>query len=314
MRNRLGLTTAFLGLAGGLCVGIGCAGSPGGDGWEADFRAALPAPETLTIRLPGAKKARRTVEIGEIATLYALTRTTSEDINGHVAGLLGQIPDFAQGPPSAAGPGGIVFGPVTPTLSPVTYRLVVSPAAPGFALHLDGRPKASANDGDFRPLVAGQVAGGPGGAQGQLALDGTAAHALDPVGTPVAQDVVVAWTLAPTQVEIAVGLGRADGAMAQYRYDALADGSGAFRFATAMQLPGAPAIQQALVRSRWLPSGAGRGDAHLETDTPTGAQAADVTECWDDGFARVFYAAPGQIEGLPAACVFADPLPLTPNP
>ena len=75
-----------------------------------------------------------------------------------------------------------------------------------------------------------------------------------------------------------------------YVYDENEDGSGDFQFAIDADFEDSAttAHEQALIRSRWLPTGAGRGDAMV-----SGGDLADVevsaTECWDTQFRRVFY-------------------------
>ncbi len=82
------------------------------------------------------------------------------------------------------------------------------------------------------------------------------------------------------------------------------DGSGSLVFDALANLAGQ-------VRSRWLPTGAGRADVEAH-----GGDAADgvlLTECWDANFGRVYASATtpdGGVgsEGEASACVFTEPL------
>ncbi len=281
-------------------LAMGCAADPPS---EAEFRAALPPAYALEIAVPGAGGATRansggvgvrsSALIGQIADFYALTRIASAQLNGQVGSVAGTISGIAQSPPSAVGPDQAMWGPFTPTLSPVNYRLVVARVAPGaYAFHLAGRPKLSADDAAFQPLVQGASTPAPDRNAGSFQLNLQAAHALDPVAVPRGGAAQASYAMTPAGGSVRFQIAPEGIPPADYRYDQAANGAGDFRFAT----------PDAIVRSRWTPGGAGRADANV-----TGGMAS---ECWNDAFARVFYRAPdGASEGDPAACVYPDPLP-----
>jgi hypothetical protein len=203
---------------------FGCDSS---DGVATDFRAALPPKAGLDLSVPG-KDGGATgsglATIGQIADLYAVTRQVSGQLNGLVGGVIHSIWDIAQNPPSFSDGVHAVWGPFTPPLSPVTYRLV------GFPDHfeLDARPK-SAGDDAFQPAVTGV----PGAFHVNLDL----LNALDPVGNPMPGALQVAFD--PSQIQVHL-----DGL--DYRFT-----PGSFQFA---------ANGQQIV-SRWNDTGAGRADA-----------------------------------------------------
>ena len=71
--------------------------------------------------------------------------------------------------------------------------------------------------------------------------------------------------------------------------------------------PGA-AAEDSVLRSRWLPDGAGRTDARI-SGGDLGALEVTASECWGRNFRRVYYTDSADFaptEGEVAACAFAD--------
>ncbi len=284
-----------------------------------DFRLALPAQAALEIAAPGSSRAGTAVPssadtdgvaaVGQLADFYVLTRQTSERLNGAVGSVLGTVWGIAHNPPTHVERDFALWGPFTPTLSPASYRLVVARVEPrDFAYHLDGRPKTATSDAAFQPIVVGHGAPAEGHLSGNFSVNLELAHQLDPVAMGEGGAMSAEFALAPDRAALRVHLEDPARAAADYRFDGLADGSVDFRFfARGAFLPDSQRLDLAAIRSRWNPTGAGRADAHLQVSDPPGG--ADIVECWNEVFQRVFFAAPGVTEGNPAACVFADALP-----
>jgi hypothetical protein len=273
-----------------LLACAGCSTTP-----ESSMVAALPARAQLHLAVPVNNDAG-----APTALLYEVTRKTSAQMNGTVDSVLDLIASITAHPATVASADSAQWGPFTPPLSLATYRLIVHRAAPdAVEYHLDARAHDSNDDAAFQPLVTGASHG----QSGQFAVDASLAHALDPVANPGTGAVQAAYQLAAS---MAVRLQLGDGSVAgAYRYDQLPDGSGDFRFATHGNLTGDPAtLEDGIVRSRWLPSGAGRGDAHVRNgDAGAGF---DLSECWDTGFQRTFATTGATTEGDPASCALPD--------
>ncbi len=290
-----------------LVVLAGCGGSPAAE----EFLAALPKRDQVEVAFPdgsarGAKAGvRADALLGQTAEFYAVTRITSEHLNGLVGSALDTLGKITQMPPSSLERNRAVWGPFTPVLSPVNYRLVIERTAPGeFAHRLDARPKSVTAEEAFGPVLAGTAS--PERRAGTFSIDLNRQHALDAVGTPQTGSIGFAFEMAPQQGTIRIHLENLAQPNADYVYVQHANGSGDFFFVAHPSLGADVALLGALVRSRWMPSGAGRADAHV-SDTTGGR---DITECWDENFARVFFSArPGPSEGDPAACAYAEPPP-----
>lgn len=293
----------------------GCGGSQAA---KEDFLSALPKREQIQIAFPdgsaesGSVGSQSAALIGETAQLYAATRVTSQNLNGMAGSVLATLEAITRMPPSEVGKTRVVWGPFTPVLSPVNYRLNVERVAPNqFAYRLDGRPKSDVQEEAFRPVLAGTAS--PESQAGAFSIDFNRLHLLDSIGTPQTGGIAFEFEITPRQGAIRIHL---EGLTApnsppvtgDEAYVQLADGSGDFLFGAHPGLSGVSTdLQGALIRSRWNPSGAGRADAHVAGD-PAGNR--DITECWDENFSRVFFSVrPGSTEGDPALCVYAEPLP-----
>ena len=80
-------------------------------------------------------------------------------------------------------------------------------------------------------------------------------------------------------------------------------------FAVQASMDANAAVQEDfVVRSRWLPTGAGRSDARLSGGDLGSAQGI-ASECWDTSFDEVFYTDNVNYlptEGSAASCAFTD--------
>jgi len=295
-----------------LVVLAGCGGSKVS---QDEFLAALPKKEQVQVAVPDALAreqnpgVRSDALIGQTADFYVVTRVTSEHLNGIVGSVLDTLGRITQRPPDILEENRAVWGPFTPVLSPVNYRLVIQRVSPvEYAHRLDARPKSSIDEGAFAPVLAG--AASPPRHSGNFVIDLDRLHLLDPIGTPQTGAIGFAFENTSARGTIRIHLESltepgTQPLSADYLYVQQVSGSGDFLFVADSALSNAvsPDLLGALVRSRWMPTGAGRADAHV-----AGEPERDITECWDQNFARVFFSArPGPTEGDPTLCVFQEP-------
>src|SRR5262249_28749670 len=132
---------------------------------DEDVAQALPTAAALSIGLPAA------AEPAQPAELWLVTRRTADSLNGMVGGVVGLM-------------GRALAGPITPPLSPVTYRTVAERGPGVVAFHLDAKPR-QAGDDSYVPVAAGFAS--DDGRSGQVQLDLAALRALDP-GAPAGGD------------------------------------------------------------------------------------------------------------------------------
>lgn len=305
-----------LGLLGSLVCACGAA-----DGPAASFLAALPSRQTLEVSAPdgGPEGQLQGSAPVETAQLYVLTRQTTAAVDGLVGGALDMLGAIARTPPSAVSPDGAAWGPFTDALSPVTWRLSISRLGPGqHAFQLEIRPKAGA-DVDFQAILQGESEGSTqdGPSLGTFSVDLSLAQRLDPVGNPNVGEILASWNAQTNRRDVHVVLAGVHApseppASADVGAVLFPDGSGALAFDAAANLVvSGNVVEVGRVGSHWIATGAGRADA--EVHQVDGGWGAQLTECWNASFDRVYLRAEtsggdGGTEGDPSACVFADPL------
>jgi hypothetical protein len=258
----------------------GCSGTATPD---AELRQAVPSSEALSITMPTAQTIEATAE------LWRVTRQTTDQMNGIIGSVLDLVHAIAAQPPTRASGDVAMWGPFTPPLSPITVRLVIERVAPdAHRYRLDARPKDSSDDAAFQVVLAGNATTGAG----DFVVNRGVLHALDPAVHPDGGTVYASYQALAAGVSIRIHIDNAPMA-GDYLYDRSAAGDGDFRFAVRANLVGDDTLlEDGLVRSRWLASGAGRGDAHVHNgDAGAGL---DISQCWDDNFV------------VTTSCVFPD--------
>jgi hypothetical protein len=308
MKNAVTLSTI-------LSLGMFACAQPAPDDHPID--QALPTGEQVAMKLPDSD----TIALGDLAEYYVVTRRTTRDLNGVTAWVLLLVHTIVQQPPTSVEGNVSTWGPGSGALDPADYRLVVTDREDGtYDWRLDGKSKTAA-DAEFLTVISGNAAPSDpiGRGHGEFAIDFDNAEAVNPIDNDV-EGGVASFTY---------DLGRVDDRVVQvtihgegvdtderpatfdYLYDELADGSGDFEFAVRADLDGeTAALEDAAIRSRWQADGAGRGDATL-SGGDLGELVVNVSECWDDRFARVYYADSLDIapsEGEAADCAFAEAL------
>lgn len=306
-------STPFLAAALAATLAAGCVKENDAPG-VAD---ALPTAEQIQIRLP--EGGQQQLALGQIADFYVLTRGVTRSLNAGAAWVLILVHTIVQFEPTSVEGNVYTWGPWDGNaLDPARYRLVVTANDDGtFDWTLDGQSKTS--EGPFIAIITGHAVPDetPGEAphrgSGEFTIDFDAGEAVNPVdNTPDTGNVQVTYDLAERLVTMhAEGVDElANPASFDYFYDEADDGSGDFQFALDADLEdsGSPAREQAIIRSRWQPTGAGRADAML-SGGDLGEVSVEATECWDTQFRRVFYTDSAEwlpTEGDAGECAYAE--------
>lgn len=285
---------------------------------DGDLVAALPDPVDVA-----ATPAPVAEPVAEPASYYVLARDTVVGLVTHTRGVLELVRRITRHPPSDCEPEGCTWGPWTDWNTRVSFRLAVRrEEGEAYAFRAEtkrfGQPEEA-----WRTILEGGFVRAAEGEEGQgwFLLDLDAVAAADPNeqgrGTYRAE-----YANRADRRELYVRLERfvtaevpepmdaryflvtdADGGRLDLRFPANIDGEN----------PDRPAREQIDARVRWLPGGAGTGNARVTGgDLAEGAAALGV-ECWDDTAALthrdVRLLLPGQ-EGLPTidpdACAFDD--------
>ena len=288
-----------------------------------EFRNALPGSEDVQIKVPqeggGAAGSHELALIGERAVLYQVTRDISRAVNGGTWILLKVLEEIVEYEPTTITESQATWGPYTPTLSPLTWRMTVDKVGDEqYEFSLDAKPK----DGDHSTWVAilsgnSHVVAGTRQSSGVLVAHCDDASALDPGEFHCTGLVTANWNVETMPATLTVSFrGWSDGDFygdpidADYSYLENADQSGEFSFGATADLDDeGSAAEDIVVTSRWDATGAGRGDAFASGgDIPADLEVT-VTECWDRSFGRAFYTDAiglAETEGEGAASAFSE--------
>jgi hypothetical protein len=309
----------------------GCSAKP--DDGSGRFTDGIPQKSDVALGVPGSSSGTTTAQATttesggsglhlsnvpsgtSYATYYQWTRNVTDGVDFATGWVLGVVWTIVHTPPTSVQAHSAVWGPGNwDSLSPVVWRFTVTEVAPdSYDYELDGRPKGSTSEGDFKAVLTGHGYGKPSPQYrtGWFLIDNDASHALDPTRDQSSGTAKVTYDLqklpatidvdveaAPTKFVIAVtheagGAGEVD-VTAHADVEQVKDGN----------------LEDTVLKSRWDQSGAGRGDAKVSGgDIPTTLPNRTVTasECWSSTFQRVYYTDSVNYqptEGNPAACAF----------
>ncbi len=274
-----------------------------------EIERAIPTSEQVKINLPTALP--RTV--GELADYYVATRNVTLMFNGGTGWVLVLLHTIVRFPVTSVNGDTYTWGPWSGALDPAEYKLDVLDVGDGtYEYQLSGRSKTLTN-ASFEVIIDGFADPRPGELRGNgnFLVDFDAGRRVNPVDSNPDQrgKVDVNYDLLAKHLDLRIMSTDANGnpVMADYAYNETATGSGDMVFNVEGDAGGTPANEQITLRSRWLSTGAGRGDARIAGgDLNAGVTAS---ECWNTMFARVYYADSANFaptEGNLADCAFAE--------
>ena len=248
---------------------------------------AIPTSDQVQIKLPGQDRV-----VGQLAQYYVTTRGVTTMFNGGAAWVLVLLHTIVQYPVTSVDGDVYTWGPWSNALDPASYKLDVTANLDGtYDYTLSGQSK-TAPGAQFEALIDGHADPRPGEllGNGEFLLDFDAIKRVDPIDNPTAQGQIDAhYDLAARHLDLHIMSTDANGApdSADYAYDQGADGSGDMTFSVNADIGGTPALENVTMRSRWMPTGEGRGDARIEGGD-LGTEQAIGSECWNNLFQRAF--------------------------
>jgi hypothetical protein len=284
-----------------LLFGQGCTleGSPDAE----EFSAAVPEAESVRMAAPATPDGSASGVAP--AHWYDYTRRATAEVNKATKGVIGNVWFIAHTIPSEVAPDFSRWGPFTLFDDPVSWRLIIERAADGgFHYRLDGRPRASTVDADFRTVFEGDGygEGDERHGDGKFTIFLDTARALDPVkfdnedggtvtfGHDLPADIDENPDALPRKVTVQID--PEGDAWANLVSSAHLDGSGELEVSGLVDTDSSKsALEDASVLSRWRADGAGRADVTIAAgDTPGGGALLTITECWGAHTGRVYYA------------------------
>jgi hypothetical protein len=303
-----------------------------------DFAYGFPTDEQVKVAMPtssgsglreapeGMPESMARPAPGETADLYQLTRGATYLVNGATLWVLGGLRAATVHRPSSVVGETAVYGPHTPYLSAVTWKLTVTRTDFNvFTYVLEAKDK-TADDTTFRTVMSGshtvsvnaRGAPIPGHGEGTFLIEWDKAAGLQGSDRNVGTAEFRYGHVDPKSeayVEVSFNnIANGDPNQSfnsEYRFKLQPDQSGEFQFALDINMhpfqPAKSALERWSVKSRWQSEGAGRSDVRATGGDLTAPQT--VSECWDAGFLSRYYASseePASGYGTEAsACAFA---------
>jgi len=262
------------------------------------------------------------------AKWYGFTRAVRGGVNLVTAAVLGSAWVIVHSEPSSLKDGEATWGPYTDALEPVTYRFRVTRVAEAeYDYVLEGRPKASRSDRDYRAVLEGHGYGKHHAqhGEGEFTIDLGVAHDLDPIahendsGTlhivhQLPHDLGDGTGGLPRQIVAEV---KPDPNVNPQSYtitsNANPDGTGSLHVDAHADVDDTQSTQleDIGIDSRWRADGAGRADVAITGgDIPADPGVVTAVECWGADFLRKYYADSIDFEpseGEAKACVYDAP-------
>lgn len=329
--SRIATALVMVAASGGLA---GCMLEKQDDGQE--FREAIPQREAVVVAGPeqegagDSNTASVTVQADEPWTTgpyskwYGFTRAVRAGVNVVTAAVLGSAWLIVHTEPSSVEDGEAIWGPYTDALDPATYRFRVTRVADAeYAYVLEGRPKASTSDSDYRAVLSGHGYGKRHDlhGEGEFTIDLDAARALDPFAHRDDSGTVRVVHHLPRDTKDGDYLPRTIVAEVTPDPDlnpesfavtstANDDGTGTLHVTAAADVDDTDTteLEDIVVDSRWRADGAGRADISISGgDVPADPGSVTAVECWGADFIRSYYSDSVELaptEGEASACVY----------
>ncbi len=304
------------------------------------FREAIPEAKAVEVSGPDSAQSQTGATSTTLSTdepwangpwakYYGFTRYVRQGVNGITAAVLGSVWIIVHTHPSDVTDNEAIWGPYTDSLEPVTWRFRVTEVGEKeYDYALEGRPKGSQSDGDYRAVLTGKGWGrghekhGDGFFQIDLdtwkALD--AFNHQDDSGTvkithDLPPDITSNLFSQPRTVTAEVYPSSTDEWFTATSHSN-EDGTGTLLVTAYTDADDSDLTlkEDIVISSQWNNQGAGRADISITGgDVPPEMTSIDAVECWDSDFYRVYYGdsvSYEATEGDTAACVYQNPVDL----
>lgn len=322
------------GLLAGSAVLPGCMLDKQDDGEE--FRQVVPRREAVAVAGPVAEvegdaqalgvspRADQPFRTGPHSKWYGFTRAVRGGVNAVTAAVLGSAWVIVHTEPTSVQNGEATWGPYSDALEPVTYRFrVLRVADAEYDYVLEGRPKTSSSEGDYRALLSGHGYGKRHElhGEGEFTIDLEVARELDPLAHGDDSGSVHVVHHLPHDARDGDFLPRTivaevtpnpafDPESFSVTSKADEDGSGSLHVAASADVDERKdtELEDVVVDSRFRADGAGRAEIVISGgDVPADPGSVRAVECWGADFMRSYYSDSLEFEpteGDESACAY----------
>jgi len=273
-----------------------------------EFRDPIPQSSDVALSVPGSSASTSSTSsaaglrlaggggAGDYASYYVFTRDISAGVDFGTAAILGGV--WLSGN----------------ALDPTVWRLVVRESGDKeYDYELDGRPKASTNDGDFKAVLTGHGFGKtrPEHRSGNFTIDNDAYNALEPGVGHDSGTTAVTYDLRQFPAQIQVQLRPSPATLGQNDIEVAhnQDGSGEVDIVGLDDISTNKdgTLENVTIHSRWSNVGAGRADVQAAGGELT--QTVVASQCWSSAFAQTYYTDNVNYQptsGDPLSCAFTQ--------
>jgi hypothetical protein len=282
---------------------------------DVDFQLALPEQTDIQASMPG-----QALSVEGTPEYYKDTRGAVAVFNGLIDAVAAIVDYVRAQPPTERAENRRVWGPYPNNDNPawqnrMVMEMVAAPTDPtGFHIvySLDFR-RAGAGDDAWSPLLSGKFfpTGGVRRGRGEIRLDFTTARQVGYPVDPKSELLLLELNYQRSDYPITVDLrwqniagSKSPGGSIQYVVNA--DSSGTLVFTAQGE---GIVVQEIEIRSRWLSSGAGRGDARVTEGFAAAVNGFIGTDCWGIDAQPVYKlrSRPPETSGDVSACIPAAP-------
>jgi hypothetical protein len=255
---------------------------------KSGLRIETNGPSGLLAPIPAA---------GNTAQWYVFTRDLADSVDFGTGVILGAIWVVVHTKPTSVTAHQAVWGPGSGNaLDPAVWRLTVNEVATDeYDYELDGRPKDSTSESDYKAVLKGHGwgVGHPNHRSGNFTIDNDAYAALDPLrASKDSGTVKVTFDLRqyPATIEADVHH-TADAEFYNVLVTHQKDGSGDVDVNALgdIDTPKDGKLENVVLHSRWDSTGAGRADLEITGGTVTSLGMVKGSECWGSTFQATYY-------------------------
>ncbi len=258
-----------------------------------EYRNALPDRDTIEVDVPAQETtaqglgSKSSAIVGEPADLYTSTYYQARDLNVFGKFVVDLVETIASFPATELTETKAVWGPFSEEREPNEFKLTIEKddvVATRFAWAIEGRHKSEADfitlaRGSFEPTEEDY-------GNGWFVLDFDTIRTLDPseggrgrVGYAFEKDAEGV----SVRVHFAGTTDRGERIEAGYAYGESISGEGFILFGLPLNVHEGPALEDVIIRTRWIPSGAGRADV-IASGGDIGDDVFEGSQCWGDNF------------------------------
>lgn len=324
--SKISLGKIALGLSGLFVLSAtagGCALKPDSSD---EYRDPIPQGSDVALGVPGSSQSTSTTSsapglriaggsgTGDLASYYLFTRDISAGVDWGTGAILAGVWLIVSQPATTISGNTATWGPGNGALDTANWRFVVKEIGDKeYDWELDGRPKASTDDSDFKPVISGHGYGKSRAEHrsGTFTIDNDEYKVLEPQFGHDSGTTRVTYDLRQYPAAIQVELRPTPATLGQNDISVIhnQDGSGEVDITGLDDIatPKDGNLENVMILSRWNNTGAGRGDVQMSGGELS--QTVTASQCWSSSFAQTYYSDSVNYQptsGDPSSCAFSQ--------